>query len=152
MVEFQLRMEIHSHTDYDPQDWIEHSAEALIDEVARQGINVLAITCHRALQWSSELKAYAEAAGVLLIPAVEASIEGKDVLIYGLERFTLANGFAHFIAGKDFQKPVFTNTRGHCDEDLYGRVLAEARSNHETGRPFFITALSAWPAGSSTSG
>ena len=80
-------MEIHSHTDYDPRDWIEHSAEELIDEVARQGINVLAITCHRALQWSSQLKAYAEAADVLLIPAVEASIAGKDVLIYGLEHF-----------------------------------------------------------------
>jgi predicted metal-dependent phosphoesterase TrpH len=81
-------MEIHSHTDYDPQDWIEHSAEELIDEVARQGIGVLAITCHRALQWSSVLQSYAEAKGVLLIPAVEASIEGKDVLIYGLEHFT----------------------------------------------------------------
>jgi len=87
MSKFQLRMEIHSHTDYDPRDWIEHSAEELIDEVARQGINVLAITCHRALQWSSQLKAYAEAADVLLIPAVEASIAGKDVLIYGLEHF-----------------------------------------------------------------
>ncbi|HEU0008026.1 MAG TPA: PHP-associated domain-containing protein [Terriglobia bacterium] len=87
MSKFKLRMEIHSHTDYDPQDCVEHSAEELIDEVARQGINVLAITCHRALQWSPQLKAYAEAAGVLLIPAVEASIEGKDVLIYGLERF-----------------------------------------------------------------
>ena len=87
MSDLQLRIEIHSHTDYDPQDWVEHSAEELIDEVARQGINVLAITCHRALQWSLQLKAYAEGAGVLLIPAVEASIEGKDVLIYGLERF-----------------------------------------------------------------
>lgn len=87
MSDFKLRMEIHSHTDYDPQDWIEHSAEELIDEVARQGIDILAITCHRALQWSPQLKSYAEAAGVLLIPAVEASIEGKDVLIYGLERF-----------------------------------------------------------------
>ena len=88
MSKFQLRIEIHSHTNYDPQDLIEHSAEELIDEVARQGIDVLAITCHRALQWSSQLKTYAEAAGVLLIPAVEASIEGKDVLIYGLDRFT----------------------------------------------------------------
>ncbi|MSO21968.1 MAG: hypothetical protein EXQ58_01675 [Acidobacteria bacterium] len=88
MSKLQLRMEIHSHTDYDPLDWIDHSAEQLIDEVARQGINVLAITCHRTLQWSSQLKAYAEAAGVLFISAVEASIEGKDVLIYGLERFT----------------------------------------------------------------
>jgi predicted metal-dependent phosphoesterase TrpH len=88
MLNFRLKMEIHSHTDYDPQDWIAHSAEELIDEVARQGIGVLAITCHGALQWSSALQSYAEANGVLLIPAVEASIEGKDVLIYGLEHFT----------------------------------------------------------------
>ena len=88
MSKFQLRMEIHSHTNFDPQDVIEHSAEELIDEVARQGINVLAITCHRALQWSPQLKAYADEAGILLIPAVEASIEGKDVLIYGLDSFT----------------------------------------------------------------
>jgi predicted metal-dependent phosphoesterase TrpH len=80
-------MELHSHTDYDPQDRIAHSAEELIDEVARQGISVLAITCHRALQWSSVLQSYAEGKGVLLIPAVEASIEGKDVLIYGLDHF-----------------------------------------------------------------
>lgn len=84
---FELRVELHSHTDFDPRDWIEHSAEELIDKAARQGVQVLAITCHRALQWSAALKDYAEASGVLLIPAVEASIEGKDVLIYGLEHF-----------------------------------------------------------------
>jgi phosphoglycerol transferase MdoB-like AlkP superfamily enzyme len=60
----------------------------------------------------------------------------------GLGRFTLANGFDHFIEEKDFKNPVFTNTWGHCDEDLYGRVLQEARAGHESGRPFFITALS----------
>ena len=60
----------------------------------------------------------------------------------GLGRFTLANGFARFIEGKDFPNPVFTNTWGHCDEDLYDRVLAEARAEHAAGRPFFITGLS----------
>jgi predicted metal-dependent phosphoesterase TrpH len=80
-------MELHSHTDFDPLDWVEHSATELIDAAASEGIDVLAITCHRALQWSHSLAAYAESLGVLLIPAVEASIEGKDVLIYGLERF-----------------------------------------------------------------
>ena len=60
----------------------------------------------------------------------------------GLGRFTLANGFARFIEGKDFPAPVFTNTWGHCDEDLYDRVLAEARTEHAAGRPFFITGLS----------
>ena len=60
----------------------------------------------------------------------------------GLGRFTLANGFAKFIEGKDFTSPVFSNTWGHCDEDLYDRVLAEARAEHAAGRPFFITGLS----------
>jgi phosphoglycerol transferase MdoB-like AlkP superfamily enzyme len=60
----------------------------------------------------------------------------------GLGRFTLANGFDHFIEEKDFKNPVFTNTWGHCDEDLYDRVLQEAHADHESGRPFFITALS----------
>ncbi|MFN8006235.1 MAG: PHP domain-containing protein [Terriglobia bacterium] len=86
-------MELHSHTDFDPVDWIEHSAEELIDEAARQGVKVLAITCHDALQWSSQLEAYARAAGVLLIPAVEASIEGKDVLVYGIKDFHSIESF-----------------------------------------------------------
>lgn len=84
---FKLKMELHSHTDFDPQDWIGHSACELIDAAARQGVDVLAITCHRTLQWSKSLAEYAAAADVLLIPAVEASVEGKDVLIYGLEQF-----------------------------------------------------------------
>jgi predicted metal-dependent phosphoesterase TrpH len=83
----KLRMELHSHTDFDPQDWIAHSAEDLIEECARQKIDVLAITCHRAQQWSEKLVEFAHSRDVLLIPAVEASIEGKDVLIYGLERY-----------------------------------------------------------------
>jgi phosphoglycerol transferase MdoB-like AlkP superfamily enzyme len=60
----------------------------------------------------------------------------------GLGRFTLANGFEHFIEQKDFKNPAFTNTWGHCDEDLYDRVLEEARAKHASGQPFFITALS----------
>ena len=60
----------------------------------------------------------------------------------GLGRFSLANGFSRFIESKDFEKPVFTNTWGHSNEDLYDRVLAEAQTEHAAGRPFFITALS----------
>lgn len=60
----------------------------------------------------------------------------------GLGRFALNNGFDRFIEEKDFFKPVFTNTWGHSDEDLYNRVLKEARTAHGSGRPFFISALS----------
>lgn len=60
----------------------------------------------------------------------------------GLGRFTLANGFQHFIEQKDFKSPVFTNVWGHCNEDLYDRVLSEAREDYAAGKPFLITALS----------
>lgn len=60
----------------------------------------------------------------------------------GLGHFTLANGFQHFTEQKDFKSPVFTNVWGHCNEDLYDRVLSEAREDHAAGKPFFITALS----------
>jgi phosphoglycerol transferase MdoB-like AlkP superfamily enzyme len=60
----------------------------------------------------------------------------------GLGHFALGNGFDRMIEEKDFVNPVFTNTWGHCDEDLYDRVLAEARAAHDGGQPFFITALS----------
>jgi phosphoglycerol transferase MdoB-like AlkP superfamily enzyme len=63
-------------------------------------------------------------------------------LFDGLERFSLGNGFQRFIEGKDFPDPVFSNVCGHSDEDLYARVLEEARQMHTSGQPFFITALS----------
>lgn len=60
----------------------------------------------------------------------------------GLGRFSLANGFGHFTEQKHFDSPVFTNVWGHCNEDLYDRVLKEAREDYQAGKPFFITALS----------
>lgn len=100
-------MELHTHTDFDPVDWIEHSAEQLIDEAARQGVGVLAITCHNALQWSPSLAEYAQNAGVLLIPAVEALVEGKDVLIYGLREFHPPISFAQLRQLRRLEPEVF---------------------------------------------
>jgi hypothetical protein len=60
----------------------------------------------------------------------------------GLGRFSRNNGFDSFTEQKDFKNPVFTTVWGHCNEDLYDRVLEEAREDHHAGRPFFIAALS----------
>lgn len=103
----ELKMELHTHTDFDPMDWIEHSAEQLIDEAARQGVGVLAITCHNALQWSPLLAQYAQNTGVLLIPAVEASIEGRDVLIYGLREFHPPMSFAELRHLRQLEPEIF---------------------------------------------
>jgi len=54
------------------------------------------------------LEEYARNAGVLLIPAVEASIEGKDVLIYGLREFTSPMSFSQLRALRRAEPDVFT--------------------------------------------
>lgn len=77
----RLKADFHTHTSDDPWDRIDHSAEMLIDAAARKGFEVLAITCHATLVYDQYLAEYARRGGILLIPAMEAVIEGKHVVI-----------------------------------------------------------------------
>ena len=63
-------------------------------------------------------------------------------LFDNMKPFMLKNGFQRFVEGGDFKSPTFTTVWGHCDEDLYDGVIAEARTAHASGRPFFITTMS----------
>jgi len=108
MTFLRMKIELHTHTNFDPLDLIEHSASQLIDEAAEQGFQVLAITCHEAQQWSQSLVDYAEGVGILLIPGVEATIEGKHVLIYGLKHFKGPMSFAHLRELRRCQPEIFT--------------------------------------------
>src|SRR5207245_2868323 len=51
------------------------------EEAARQGFDVLALTCHNKRIHTEELRRRAEGLGILLIPGVEAAIEGKHTLL-----------------------------------------------------------------------
>ncbi len=80
-----LKTELHSHTIDDPQDGksiVVHSAQELIDQAEGQGFQVLSITNHNQLLFSSSLEEYARERGILLIPGVEATLKGKHVLLY----------------------------------------------------------------------
>jgi len=80
-----LKTELHTHTLDDPEDgkrFVVHSAEQLIDEAQEQGFQVLSITNHNQLLFTSALEEYARERGILLIPGVEATLEGKHVLLY----------------------------------------------------------------------
>jgi len=80
-----LKTELHTHTNDDPEDgkrFVVHSAEQLIDEAQEQGFQVLSITNHNQLLFTSALEEYARERGILLIPGVEATLEGKHVLLY----------------------------------------------------------------------
>ena len=77
----KLKVDFHTHTSDDPKDYIDFSAEDLIDRAAEQGFDALAITNHEAITFSRRLEEYAAARNVLLIPGVELTLSHKHVVV-----------------------------------------------------------------------
>jgi len=76
-----LKIDFHTHTAEDPQDRIAYSARALIDRAAGLGFDALAVTNHNAVTYDDDLRAYAAAKGLLLLPGAELTMEGCHVLV-----------------------------------------------------------------------
>ncbi|MEO8258434.1 MAG: PHP-associated domain-containing protein [Acidobacteriota bacterium] len=81
-----LKVDLHTHTADDPIDRIPHSTCELIDRAATLGYDAIAVTLHdRQLdlrRWIS----YAADRGVVLIPGIERTIQGRHVLLLNFER------------------------------------------------------------------
>jgi hypothetical protein len=76
-----LKVDLHTHSADDPVDLIPHSTRDLIDRAASLGFHALAITLHEhPLELHPHL-GYASDQGVVLIPGVERTIEGRHVLL-----------------------------------------------------------------------
>ncbi|MGH7433139.1 MAG: PHP-associated domain-containing protein, partial [Candidatus Methylomirabilales bacterium] len=80
----ELKADLHLHT-REGEGFIAYDARALIDRAARAGFQVLSITNHNIITFSEDLRSYAWERGLLLIPGVEATIEGKHVLLYNID-------------------------------------------------------------------
>jgi predicted metal-dependent phosphoesterase TrpH len=76
-----LKADFHIHTREDPHDFIRYTAVELLQEASRQGFQVIALTCHNKRIHTEELRRRAADLGILLIPGVEAAIEGKHTLL-----------------------------------------------------------------------
>jgi len=76
-----LKLELHSHTADDPIDRIPHTTTDLIDRAAALGYSALAITLHDRQLDVGPLVPYAAERGVVLIPGVERTINGRHVLL-----------------------------------------------------------------------
>jgi predicted metal-dependent phosphoesterase TrpH len=76
-----LKVEFHTHTADDPVDRIPHSTTALIDRAAELGFDALAITLHDRQLDIEPWRRHAASLGLLLIPGIEQTIEGKHVLL-----------------------------------------------------------------------
>src|SRR5688572_21134274 len=76
-----LKLDLHTHTADDPVDHIPHSSRQLIDRAAELGYDGLAITLHDRRLDPAALAPYAAERGILLIPGIERTIEGRHVLL-----------------------------------------------------------------------
>jgi predicted metal-dependent phosphoesterase TrpH len=76
-----LKTELHIHTGDDPTDYIPFSTFDLIERAAGLKYQALAITLHERQLDLARYEAYARARGIVLIPGVERTIEGKHVLL-----------------------------------------------------------------------
>jgi len=77
----RLKAQLHVHSRQDPIDGIKHTEKQIIDHAALNRYDVLAISCHNVVIFSEDLRQYAENKRVLLIPAIEKTIQKKHVLI-----------------------------------------------------------------------
>lgn len=76
-----LKVELHTHTSDDPVDRIPYTTEDLIDHAAAHGFDALAVTLHDRQLDPVPYREYAAARGLVLIPGVERTIEGRHVLL-----------------------------------------------------------------------
>jgi predicted metal-dependent phosphoesterase TrpH len=81
-----LKVELHSHTADDPIDAIPHTTFELIDHAATLGYDALAITLHERQLDLRPFAPYAEERGLVLIPGIERTIEGRHVLLLNFAR------------------------------------------------------------------
>jgi len=76
-----VRVDLHIHSGRDPRDNLSYSVAQVIDRAASVGLHCLAIADHGHFTWRASDAAYARARGLLLIPAIEARIQRRDVVI-----------------------------------------------------------------------
>jgi predicted metal-dependent phosphoesterase TrpH len=76
-----IKVELHSHTADDPEDFIAHSARDLVDRAVALGYGALAITLHDRHFCDDRTAAYARDRGLTLIPSVERTIADCHLLL-----------------------------------------------------------------------
>jgi predicted metal-dependent phosphoesterase TrpH len=83
-----LKVDLHTHTSDDPIDRIPYSTRDLIDRASALGYDALAITLHDRQLDIRPFEAYAADRGIVLIPGIERTIQGKHVLLLNFSRAT----------------------------------------------------------------
>jgi predicted metal-dependent phosphoesterase TrpH len=89
-----LKIELHTHTDEDPADLIDHSTRDLIDRAVVLGYGGLAITLHDRYFDPAPHSEYARERGVVLMAGIERTIGSRHILLINFpERVAAVRGF-----------------------------------------------------------
>jgi predicted metal-dependent phosphoesterase TrpH len=83
-----LKVELHTHTSDDPVDCIRHTITDLVDRAAALGYHALAITLHERQIDVRPFRPYAAERGIVLVPGIERTIQGRHVLLLNFRRGT----------------------------------------------------------------
>jgi predicted metal-dependent phosphoesterase TrpH len=76
-----LKVELHAHTDLDPEDRIPHTTRDLIDRAADLGYHAVAVTLHDRYFDPAPHAAHARERGVLLLAGIERTVSRRHVLL-----------------------------------------------------------------------
>jgi len=78
-----LKTDLHLHTcDGSRETYIRYDACRLIDAAMEKGYDVISITNHDTVTYSDYLQDYARERGIVLIPGMEITLQGRHVLSY----------------------------------------------------------------------
>jgi predicted metal-dependent phosphoesterase TrpH len=80
-----LKIDLHLHTAEDPWDDIRHTAADLVDRAAAFRFDALAITLHDRQLTDPSLVSYARDRGIVLLPGIERTVDGRHVLLIGFD-------------------------------------------------------------------
>lgn len=76
-----LKADLHLHTAEDPVDCVRYAAKELISKAADEGFDVISITNHQQITFNQDLFSLAKEKGILLIPGIEMTVQGRHVLV-----------------------------------------------------------------------
>lgn len=80
-----FRVDLHNHCQGDPIDALTHTIFEHIDVAKKAGLDAIAMTWHRRVCTHPEADAYARERGLLLMRGMETEIDGKHLVVVGIE-------------------------------------------------------------------
>lgn len=128
----QYKVNLHTHTDEDPQDFVNYSIYKCINAASSLGFGAIALTCHDKFINSGKYAKYGEGKGVFLIPGIEKTIQKRHIIILGC-RADIENvrSFDNLREYKKLNPGIFIIAPHPCFPGNYSLKENELKSNKD---------------------